>query len=104
MFKSYDIYETDYGGVIKIVDTDFIEEREIAVGANLAYNLGKYVIKIYEDRGLPVASNLVKAFLFRIQEVPAKYSAMKFILSTNEKMNPLYLKYKEQVDRLLVLI
>jgi hypothetical protein len=103
MFLRYTIYETDTISAIKIIDTDFIDNYTIGSGVGISSNLGQCVIESYEKRKLPVASNLLKAFMFRGEEMKPHWD-IETVIYQNERMNPLYQKYKEEVDRLMVLI
>ena len=95
MFKSF---KSDiWSGVITIIDSDFEE----TISINDDRGLGRYIIDLYEEKNLPVATNLVLAFQYYIKLYDVNIG---FIISENKKLNPKYTKYEKDVEKYLLLL
>lgn len=81
-----------------IYDDEFVE-RDILIdySYSVCSGLGQAVIIAYEKRNANVVLNLIAAF----QELRIP---MYMVLDDNRKHNPLYGKYADQLEKLLVLI
>ena len=87
------VYEFRY----KIIDDDF-EEFSTATASRIHEEDVSAIIKTYGKRGLPVAANIVKAVMCN------GLSNGLFVLQRNAKDNPNYAPYKDEVEKLLLLI
>lgn len=108
MFLRYSMgTSTARGGItsIDIIDDDFTTIMKCEEGRDenhgMAECLGYYTIKCYEERNLPVVSNLLKAFIYHGKTY---HYDLRFIIWMNEQNNALYPKYKKEIERLLILI
>lgn len=107
----YNRTENTYLAQYKIVDDDFETvwgAIYVAVGVGVgamvrfAVAVAVEIINCYESRGLNVAANFI-LYMQYCQKQNSLYT-IKWLLELNEKYNPKYLKYKEDIKKLLVLI
>jgi hypothetical protein len=98
MFVSYTIVDR---GIVSITDTEFIDRIVVPPPADcgIAEGLGYAVIKCYEDRGLSVAPNVVKAFIHHC----TNNWDMEFVIWMNKQYNPLFTKYANEIKHYLLL-
>ncbi|SRR5258708_11488121 len=93
------LYRWEY----KIIDSEFEEiearvaGREVDVVISSAYAVA---IDIYERRGLNVATNLVRAFIWQSKKYGWSISDM---VKWNKHHNPKFAKYEEQISKYLIL-
>ena len=110
MFVSYEYLGHDYYDPItnkyrwrfKIVDSEW-EAVAVMVASTVGDSVavGLAVIQEYSKRELPVAANLIRAF----QWYSSKYGySIEQIVDSNKQHNPQYKQYKEEADKLLVLL
>lgn len=97
MFISFK--KTDDGQLI-VIDEDF--EEIVYLTSLHAGSTWKYIIEVYEKRNLPVATNLIKAFLFWNRSKPLQ-SIKQLIDYCNDNVKE-YLPYKEEIEKYLSLI
>jgi hypothetical protein len=95
----------------KIIDEDFEEEiaaeRDvIAVGARLHLDpaAGGAIINCYSKRNLNVSKNLFLMFMFNKKAYGSRYNNIQQQISNCMKYQPLFPKYKEDVEKYLTLI
>ena len=100
--KAKNIYSSKY----QIIDDDFEtvvvpNAVWIAGGDVTARELGVEIINCYENRGLNVVAN----FILYMQYCQKRYDySINHLLKLQENHNPKFSKYKEDIQKLLVLI
>jgi hypothetical protein len=116
MFKSiqdikylgYDKETELYSYLFKIEDEDFEEEITGALGDRAAHTRDivgvRAVIKTYSKRNLNVSKNLLLLFMFYEKEYGKKYYSIEKQIENCMKYQPLFQKYKEEVEKYLTLV
>jgi hypothetical protein len=102
MFLSYEfvkdlkiVYDNTYiKYVIKIVDTDFVDEIE-------CISIYDGVISMYEKRGLNVASNFMLSLIYYAKEINSKISYLQY---DQGNTNPKFAKYKKEFEKYKILL
>ena len=93
--KAEDIYSVEY----KLIDDDF--ETVLVVDGAAAGDVEVEIINYYEGRGLNVAAN----FVLYLQYYQKKYSySISSVVELQEKYNSKFSKYKEDIQKLLLLL
>ena len=87
---------------LEIVDSDFSAQQDVDYSFDAITELLIFVIKEYEERKLPVASNLLLVMLC-LKNAIGNDSVSWLINYCNERI-PEFAKYKENVEKLMVLI
>jgi hypothetical protein len=103
MFQSYSI--EGHFSSISIIDSEFshyrVIDRQFDYNRGLAECVGYHVIKAYEKRSLPVAANLIKAFLYHSK---TQHYDLDFIIWMNKQHNPIFSRYEKDIEKYLLLI
>ena len=91
-----------------IQDTDFEEEYDQIRNPNGGMGGWYGMFRVYEDSGLDVASNMALAFKYwsdYCSGPDADYElTIQEIIEYNELHNPLYPKYKDDIEKYLLLV
>src|SRR5271155_3180851 len=107
MFQSYEYIKylgldpktKQYRWEYRIVDDDW-EEVAVGVSAGVgAVLVGASVINTYSKRGLPVASNLIRALQWHSQ----KYGfTLEQVIASQKQYNPEYAQYEDEINKYLI--
>lgn len=112
MFKSYEYLSAVVEGTnrfsydMQIIDDEFVQNVRVSSNVkHMAYLTVpiQAVIMVYEQRHLPVPRNVARALHLMFTQ-RANWSTVEEIISENVYFNPLYGKYKTEVEKYLVLI
>lgn len=91
----------------KIIDSDFeeiVNARRI-IGHTIYHWVEDAVIDLYEQKGLPVAPNLIKAMIYRSTSNPRIWqSRVEQILAYGVNRNPKFVKYKSELERYMLIL
>ena len=96
----------------KIIDDDF-EIITSATGSPMAYIGGgplgtlnaKALIFVYEERKLNVVANLIRMFLYEQNKYNDKnWASIEKNIVKNTKFNEIFLKYKDEVEKYLLIV
>ncbi|SRR5258708_10305009 len=107
MFLSFELKPKIYRDVkgmngyqYSIIDSDFKESRFISTSDDNFNGWGE-LIKSYEKRDLPVASNLMKALLWYGKKHNFN---IKELISWNKQYNQKFQQYEEEINKYLILL
>ena len=91
-----------------IIDTDFTEVYGWIAHPDYYGAGGWYgMFYVYESRGLDVAANMALAFKHwaeKCSSYPDDELTVQDIIKDNERYNPLYPKYAEEIQKYLMLV
>ena len=86
--------------VYRLIDDDFIQDIHILHSSMIGSTDILAIIKVYEERGLPVVSNVMKA----LQYLPSVFgTSMSTIVARLQKHSE-YNRYKEEVNKYMLLL
>jgi hypothetical protein len=105
-YLGYDQRTKLYSNLFKITDSDFEEEVADAGSAEpsgLGLGAGA-VITCYSKRNLNVPKNLLLLFMFNEKQYGFEYYSIQNQIFYCEQYQPLFPKYKEEVEKYLLLI
>lgn len=107
MLKSFDFQDSmplKIGEKYKynLVDDDF-EEQFVGTMTSEGMDVLSGIIEVYEKRNISPAGNIIKFINFTMKKYDMKISQEQY-LNNISKQNKKFLKYKNQVEKLMVLI
>ena len=101
MFLSYIATELllvpPFKGTYTITDSDFVVEHH-------SFSVWESIIEVYEQRNLPVASNLMRFYFFLCKKNDRNYTASQFLHYCEVYGKDKFTKYKEDLSKYLMLI